>query len=373
MRLVYVLLSPTYGMHAYTADYANRAAAAGHSVELVTTRSYPAGLYDPAVSVHPLAAFSNTGLSAESLSLWRWLPLKERIVSLRPELVHFTGPHLWNMLLLLALARAGLPVLHTIHDLAHHPGARGGRLLQLWNRRILETADHILVHGRRFRRRLLAQGLPAEQVSALPLLHLFGRVEGQPPPSPASLPPLALYFGRLAPYKGIETLLAAFELSAGRSRLNGLGPRLLIAGAGRPPAGALSQPIRGVEWRARPIPDVEAAELFGRCSLVVLPYLQASQSALIATAYYFAKPVIVTDAGALAECVQAGETGWIVPAGDAAALADALDEALADPARLRQMGAAGQAWYHQQRPAEQRALFQLYERLAGRAGTGRVP
>jgi glycosyltransferase involved in cell wall biosynthesis len=44
-------------------------------------------------------------------------------------------------------------------------------------------------------------------------------------------------------------------------------------------------------------------------------------------------PVIASDAGSLAEVVINGETGWLVPSGDAAALATAAREALADPTR----------------------------------------
>jgi glycosyltransferase involved in cell wall biosynthesis len=51
-----------------------------------------------------------------------------------------------------------------------------------------------------------------------------------------------------------------------------------------------------IELRNRQIQDDEAVDLFHRCSLVVLPYVDATQSALIAAAYFFGKPVIVTRA-----------------------------------------------------------------------------
>jgi len=81
--------------------------------------------------------------------------------------------------------------------------------------------------------------------------------------------------------------------------------------------------------------------LFRSACLLVLPYRDATQSALVAAAYTFGLPVIVTDTGALAEYVVEGETGWIVPPGDARALASALRAALADPGRLSAMGLAG--------------------------------
>ena len=119
-----------------------------------------------------------------------------------------------------------------------------------------------------------------------------------------------------------------------------------------------------VELRNRLIQDDEAADLLRRCGLLVLPYLDATQSALVALAYFFHKPVLVTRTGALPEYVQEGRTGWVVEPGDAAALADCLAEALSDPARLARLGAAGRAWYDEQRQQEWRTLVSMYERVA---------
>ena len=75
----------------------------------------------------------------------------------------------------------------------------------------------------------------------------------------------------------------------------------------------------GVELRDRRIADDEAEALFRSAAVLVLPYRDATQSALVAAAYAFGVPVIVTDVGALPEyvvrCDRPGETGWVVPAG----------------------------------------------------------
>jgi glycosyltransferase involved in cell wall biosynthesis len=95
--------------------------------------------------------------------------------------------------------------------------------------------------------------------------------------------------------------------------------RVVIAGPGH-----LGQRIRGdlptnLEVRQRLIRDDEALDRFRRCGLVALPYLQASLSARVTAAYAFCKPVVLTRTGALPEYVVAGETGWVVPPGDAKA------------------------------------------------------
>jgi glycosyltransferase involved in cell wall biosynthesis len=51
--------------------------------------------------------------------------------------------------------------------------------------------------------------------------------------------------------------------------------------------------------------------------------------------------VVATDAGGLPEVVEDGVTGFVVPKGDAAALAGALDKLLSDPALRERMGKAG--------------------------------
>ena len=146
-----------------------------------------------------------------------------------------------------------------------------------------------------------------------------------------------LFFGRVETYKGVEDLLAAWESA---TAIPPCAARLTIAGPVAP--GVRLPPLPpGVELRDRRVFDEEAEALFRSASLLVLPYRDATQSALVAAAYAFGVPAIVTDAGALPEYIIPGETGWVVPAGDVAALAAALRRAFADLARLRKMGNAG--------------------------------
>ncbi|MCC7353340.1 MAG: glycosyltransferase family 4 protein [Anaerolineae bacterium] len=361
MRICYVLLSPTFGMHQYTADLANRMVQAGHDVHLVTTTRYPRDRYAPTVAIHTPLTTTNTGFSTESLHLRDLGKTRREILGLRPDLVHFSGPHLWNHHLVQVLAGRGIRVIHTLHDLDPHHGTRYGALLKIWNRLIIRSAHHILVHGQTYRDRLIASGISPERVTYTPLLHLFlGNT--QTPPSSASLDSVeyqrwALFFGRLERYKGVEYLLTACEMLNGGSTL----PALVMAGPGNLAdfwAGPLPERL---ELHNRLINDAEAIDLFRRCGLVVLPYIDATQSALVAAAYYFRKPVIVTRTGALPEYVQDGETGYIIEPGHPAALARRLDDMLSDPERLAQMGMAGRAWYDARRNEETEALFRMYQ------------
>jgi glycosyltransferase involved in cell wall biosynthesis len=366
MRICYVLLSPTFGMHQYTADLANRMAQAGHQVHLVTSRHYPRDRYLPAVRVSTPVDTRNTGFSRDALRLSGARGVQAEIGDLSPDVVHITGPHSWNLSLLWRLRQATIPVIHSLHDLEPHSGTAYGRLLHLWNEGILRQADQILVHGRRYRQRLLARGLAPERVTYTPLLHLslgaawWGRLETLA--TSVHYEPWGLFFGRLERYKGVDHLLTA---AAALDGLSADTRRLVLAGPGD--LGSLcSGPVpRQVEVRCRLIDDQEALDLFLRCGLLVLPYRDASQSALVAHAYYFRKPALVTRTGALPEYVVEGETGWVIPPEDPQALAATLEGALGDPARLAQMGEAGRAWYDRERSEEEVTLQQMYARLAG--------
>ena len=368
MRICYALLSPTFGMHQYTADIANRMAYAGHEVHLVTTTFLPRDRYAPMVNIHTPLSLTTTGFSAEGLRLRDLRLVYSTISNLQPDLIHFTGPHLWNVGLVRVLAARGIPIVHTVHDLDPHHGARFGNLLRLWNRLLVHSAQHILVHGQRYYDRLVAAGVPAEQLTYTPLLHLF---VGQPwmeeawrLASQVRYEPWALFFGRMESYKGVDRLLTACAMMSSAATDT---TRVVLAGPGDLAALWYDPIPRGVEVRNRQIQDDEALDLFRRCALLVLPYVDATQTALIAAAYFFRKPVVITRTGALPEYVDDGYTGCVMEPDHPASLARCLEEMVSDPVRLAQMGSAGRLWYDAQRAAEMRTLTEMYQRLAKRA------
>ncbi len=356
-------------MHQYTADLANRMAKAGHQVHLVTTSLVPRDRYSPQVQIAAPVSIKNTGFGAQGLRIADLLNVLATPALHQTDLVHVTGVHLWNVPLVWTLRRRRLPVVHTLHDLDPHHGVRFARLIRLWNQLIVRSATHILVHGERYRAQLIASGLPPTQVTTVPLLHGFwgyGRGEPAADPgcknldrSPGAADQLtALFFGRIEPYKGVDILLSAWRQACGA----GMTGHLVIAG---PLAKEVALPAlpAGVDLYSRRIDDAEALDLFGTSDVVVLPYRDATQSALIAAAYACCRPVLVTETGALSEYVVPGQTGWVVPPGDVDALAAALQTALADPSRLVRMGRVGRAWYDSQRLAEWQALAGMYQAL----------
>ncbi|MEJ5308907.1 MAG: glycosyltransferase family 4 protein [Anaerolineae bacterium] len=366
MHICYLLLSPTFGMHQYTADYANRMVQAGHKVTLVTTEHYPEHRYLPAVEVLTPVYQQDRGFSPGGLRVWGVRPAIDTVLQQKPHVVHITGPHLWNILVLAALRKAGIPTIHTLHDLDPHPGSAYGPLLYLWNRAVLRNAGHILVHGQCYRQRLLERGLAANRVTYTPLLHLFlgsaWMEQSDRLADGIAYDPYVLFFGRIERYKGVADLIAAWM------RLPETLPaqaRLVLAGPGQLETVWKDSLPAGIEVRNHLIQDEEALMLFQRCALLVLPYIGATQSALIPAAYFFHKAVLTTSSGALPEYVEPGVTGWVVEPKHPPSLARALTEALSDVDRLMRMGWAGRRWYDEHRKAETATVQQMYNRLAG--------
>jgi len=80
------------------------------------------------------------------------------------------------------------------------------------------------------------------------------------------------------------------------------------------------------------------SELFQKASVVVLPYIDGSQTGIIPIAYAFKKPVIVTNVGSIPEVVDDGKTGYIVPPRNEKKLAEAIIDILRDEHKRKQMG-----------------------------------
>jgi glycosyltransferase involved in cell wall biosynthesis len=130
-----------------------------------------------------------------------------------------------------------------------------------------------------------------------------------------------LFFGRLEPYKGISTLLEAFELA------RRVEPDIQLTICGE---GYLSKQQKthisamGVQLQNRWIPEREMEAIFAKSGVIVLPYLAATQSGVAAVAMANGLPAIASSVGALPEQILDGISGYIVPPGDAFALSDAM-------------------------------------------------
>lgn len=181
--------------------------------------------------------------------------------------------------------------------------------------------------------------------------------------------------GSLYPVKGHAGLLRAYRIV--RERVPGTG--CVIAGRG-----ALAEALReearrlGIEDGVRLLGfRADVPRVLAALDVFALPSLSEGLPLAAIEAMAAGRPVVATDVGGAREVVTDGVTGFLVPAGDPASLADRLVAILRDPALAARLGAAGRARaageFSVARMVDRYA--QLYDRLlasAIRGATGPV-
>jgi glycosyltransferase involved in cell wall biosynthesis len=166
-------------------------------------------------------------------------------------------------------------------------------------------------------------------------------------PAPPASPPRLVSVGRLVEKKGFDVLIEACRLlkASGvkfQAAIIGEGPlreqldhRILAAGLG------------GILELAGPQAQPEIRAALASASAFVLPCIEEKSGGMdilptvITEAMAAGRPVVSTTLAGIPEMVLDGETGFLVPPGDALAVAETVAALLADPDRAAAMGRAG--------------------------------
>jgi glycosyltransferase involved in cell wall biosynthesis len=204
------------------------------------------------------------------------------------------------------------------------------------------------------------------------IVHYGIEPDGEPRPYTADVPRL-LCVGRLIPIKGHIVLLRAFAQA--RQRVPSL--RLDIAGRGplEPALRALTREL-GVEDAVRFLGYVAPIQrAIEEAAAVVVPSMGEGFGMVALEAMERARPVIAAEIGGLGELVQDGVTGYLVPAGEAEPLADAIVRLASDLPKAAEMGAAGRRraleQFLQERCTDRTEL--LYRSRLGSDPSGQTP
>jgi len=170
-----------------------------------------------------------------------------------------------------------------------------------------------------------------------------------------------LYFGRLAPEKGLATLIDAVSKSKTALWMVGTGPDEMEL---RLQAERLGANVRFLGYQTGPA----LWELVRSCRAVVVPSkLYENAPLTVIEAYACGKPVLGARIGGIPELIRPGETGALFASGDSDELASALREyANKSPADIAELGIAARAWAEEEFTVEKHVsrLFEAYG-LAG--------
>lgn len=219
---------------------------------------------------------------------------------------------------------------------------------QRWYRRV----DRIHVFSSYARDRLIADfGVPEWKLLLTPLGNFEGFVAQHPVDAGAAcrssfdIPQEArviLCFGLIRPYKGVDRLLAAFELLAKAEDLY-----LVIAGATAPElareleaAISRSEAKARIRFRPRFSSDPELAALLRMADVVVFPYQHVYQSGALLLAMSFGKAIIASDIPGLAEYLDGGVEGILCDTSKPTHLAREILALAREDGRREALGAA---------------------------------
>lgn len=247
----------------------------------------------------------------------------------------------------------GHKLIYVVHDAQPHPGDYAQRFQILSQRSLIGTASRIVTMSSVVGEALRTgpQSIRRDKISIVPLAALVPRLRSAPRMLD-DRPIRFLFLGRLLKYKGLDILAKA--LSAIQSRDDWT---LTIAGNGSERdfvLAAFSQ-FRQVDLSQLETISEEAVDaLLDSHDVVLCPYVEASQSGVIAEGFGHGLPALVTPVGALPEQVGDGVAGWIARAPTSDALAACLLDVLENRAgyaaksamalQLASAGVGSSAW-----------------------------
>jgi glycosyltransferase involved in cell wall biosynthesis len=241
-----------------------------------------------------------------------------------------TFQSIWDLAAIPALQRWAKPFILILHDAKFHPGDYYPfrELVLRWE---IERADALIVLSDHVGR--VAQQLydfPVDRIRTIKHgAFYFGSSDVRTRSFPHNRPFRLLFLGRIVKYKGLGLLLDAYSLLHAR----GAAIELDIVGSGDlGPYKAQLNALDGVSIVNKWVEEEEIAKALAGADLVVLPYIEASQSGVAASALAAGLPIVATPVGGLVEQVSHGRTGVIAAGIETEDLATAIQRFVRNPA-----------------------------------------
>ncbi|HET6823522.1 MAG TPA: glycosyltransferase family 4 protein [Anaerolineales bacterium] len=368
LRLVLVEPNGSGGLIHYAYQLCTALANQGADVTLITGKEYELAhlphnfrvnnlldlwsLFDPQVSQtiqanawqrrwHKLRWTVRRGQRAIRL-LSAWVSLTRTLIELRPDIVQFSKIHFpFEAIFLAQMRRRGLMLTQICHEFEMREAQRGlfSSLTVRAYADIYKNFSAIFFHARenceKFlslfpfvderKTHLIPHGNSSWLLEHFSQDHNWDALRRRYDLKPGQ--PLVLFFGLLAPSKGIQDLIEAFALIRQSSDA-----KLLIAGYPTKHfnMAELNQKIadqglmENVVLDTRYIPLEEVGALMGLATVAVYPYRSSTQSGALQVAYTFGRPVVATIVGGLPEAVEHGRNGFLVPPESPSALAQGI-------------------------------------------------
>ena len=213
--------------------------------------------------------------------------------------------------------------------------------------------DKILVHALTHKQQLTVKNVEENKIHVIRQLDYLYLLESSGKKKSARSSDLLpennciLFFGNIAPWKGVDTLIEAAKIVKKQIGQNFI---LVIAGKAYPGFEDIqffenidNEDSKFIKIINKYITSSEIPSLVSRSSFLVLPYdspFQYSSSGVIALSYTFSKPVIVSNVSSLVEYVDKGKTGLIFEVNDSKQLANCMIDLIENDYKCIEMGKA---------------------------------
>jgi glycosyltransferase involved in cell wall biosynthesis len=334
------------GVETNVREVSRRLRTAGEEVEVYASDLYDEASWDrrtgyaPVVDGVPVHRFPVRKRLIPRLTMPMMIGLMDALTEHRPEVIH-AHSHRYGHVLEAALVadRRHIPLVVSTH---YHPADRRERG---WTRGMLRIQDvgfgatayrvaRALIVETELEARLVREFAPADRIRVIPpgidLAAWSDPAADAPPPGVPE--DYFLFFGRVAPNKGLRFLVAALaRLPPGDRR------PLVVMGADWGERAALESQARAlgigslVQFLGHVRPDGAARAVIRNARALILPSEWEAFGLVLLEAMAAGTPIVATRVGGVPEVLDGGRAGLLVPYGDPVALAAALGQ-LADEA-----------------------------------------
>lgn len=217
------------------------------------------------------------------------------------NVVHFINFNIWNPYLIKKIKskKRTIKIIQSLHDPFPHSDYNlfYHFVISKWNRIVCNLSDYIIVHSKKYVKKVAKfYSIDIDKISYVPLYH-FSSQKFFPP----SFEGKVLFYGRMKKYKGIEFIPEiAKNLDEFCSKY-----KLIMAGYGKIPNRIyrILEKKTNIEFLNKKISKSEEKKLFYESDVVILPYIDATQSGVIPLSFSYGRPVVIFDVGALKEQV----------------------------------------------------------------------
>jgi len=332
------LIGPTYPFRGGISHYTTllyRYLKSRHEVAFFSfARQYPKIIFPGKTDIDPsLSTIQESGVERiiDSMNPVTWLSVAWKIIKSGPNIlvipwwVSFWAPQFWVISFLVKIF-SNTKIVFLCHNVVEHESNSVDKIL---TRIVLRNGDGFIVHSEEDKNNLLAMFPRAKVLKAFhPTYEVFDLgnsnanhvrkrlgIDGN----------MVLFFGFIRPYKGLKYLILALPKVLSQVKVT-----VLIVGEFWKDKDEYLHMIKGLGLENnivivdQYVPNEEVQDFFSAADLVVQPYVSATGSGIVQTAFAFNKPVVATEVGSLPEIIEDGKTGYLVPAEETKELARAI-------------------------------------------------